>query len=253
MKDPRIPHDRATGHPGDVAPARSGHDGVGESDAYSATALGSHWFERPDPESAPTTPAAPEKATLIQGGQPTNVAPDRVDGEVLRFGPGVTAVVQNRNRDNTTAALWHGTLPGEPARPEPRERSRGGLRRYALAAVVLLAVLAFLAWQRYGPGLAVRDVTVQTAAEGPGCEGTADVVGVLQTNGRPGTVTYRWVRSDGTESGLLREKMTRGQKQARLHLLWTFRGRGEYRASAELRIISPSRHTVATHFRYRCV
>ncbi|MFD9220637.1 hypothetical protein ACFWDI_11645 [Streptomyces sp. NPDC060064] len=272
MNDPRIPHDRAPGSPGDVAPARAGHDGVGESDGYSATALGSHWFEHPgpeetasvapenatlvqaaQPENATLVQDAPENATLVQDAQPTSVAPDRVEGEVLRFGPGVTAVVRNRNRDNTTAALWHGTLPGRPAGPEPRERRRGGLRRYALAATVLLAVLAFLAWQRYGPGLAVRDVAVQTAAEGPGCEGTADVVGVLETNGRPGTVTYRWVRSDGTESGLLREKMTRGQKQAHLHLLWTFRGRGEYRAGAELRIISPSRHTVAVQFRYRCV
>ena len=86
---------------------------------------------------------------------------------------------------------------------------------------------------------------MQTSAEGPGCDGTADVVGVVKTNGRPGTVTYRWVRSDGTTSGLLREKLTRGQKQARLHLLWTFHGRGEYRAAAELRIVSPSAHTAA--------
>lgn len=219
-----------------------------ESDGYSATALGSQWFERPDPEPGPTAD------TLIQGGQPATVAPDRVEGEVLRFGPGVTAVVQNRNRTNaTTAALWHGAPPYRPAGPrQSHERHRGGLRRYALAATVLLAVLAFLAWQRYGPALAVDDVTVHTAAEGPGCDGTADVVGVLGTNGRPGTVTYRWVRSDGTASGLLREKVTHGQKQARLHLLWTFRGRGEYRAGAELRVISPSRHTAATQFSYRC-
>jgi hypothetical protein len=248
MNDPRIPYD----YDGDRTrrlephPKHPAHDEP-ESDDYSATALGSQWFERPDPEPGPTAD------TLVQGGLPTGAAPDRVEGEVLRFGPGVTAVVQKRNRADTTAALWHGTLPGAPAaQRQPRERRRGGLRRYALAATVLAAVLAFLAWQRYGPALAVEDVSVRTVADGPGCDGTADVVGVVATNGRPGTMTYRWVRSDGTSSGLLREKVTRGQKQARLHLLWTFRGRGEYRAGAELRIVSPSRHAAATRFSYRC-
>ncbi|NUK27391.1 hypothetical protein HRW23_10980 [Streptomyces lunaelactis] len=241
MNDPRVPYDdgRRTPRPDEA-----------ENEGYSATALGSHWFERPEPE------PAPETTVPVRGGQPVSVAPDRVEGEVLRFGPGVTAVVRNRNRGNSTnaAQLWHGTLPGQPAEPQQaREPRSGGLRRYALAAIVLLAVLAFLAWQRHGPGLAVEDVAVQTAPEGPGCDGTADVVAVLETNGRPGTVTYRWVRSDGTTSEVLREKMTRGQEQARLHLLWTFHGRGAYRASAELRITSPSRHTVATRFTYRCV
>jgi hypothetical protein len=235
MKDPRIPYGRD-----------SGVDGESGDDGYSATALGSHWFERPHPE------PAPEAATLVQDEQPTSVVPDRVEGEVLRFGPGVTAAVRNRNRDNnTTAALWHGA--GRPAGPRPApERRRGVLRRYALAATVLVAVLAFLAWQRFGPPLAVEDVTVRTAAEGPGCDGTADVVAVVGTNGRPGTMTYRWVRSDGTASDLLREKVTHGQRQAHLHLLWTFHGRGEFRAGAELRIVSPSPHTAATRFTYRC-
>ncbi|MFK4600370.1 hypothetical protein [Streptomyces pristinaespiralis] len=78
------------------------------------------------------------------------------------------------------------------------------------------------------------------------------MVGLVRTDGRPGTLTYRWVRSDGTDSGLLRERVVRGQKQARLHLLWTFEGRGEYRAGAELRILSPSRHSAAARFTYRC-
>lgn len=45
-----------------------------EGDDYSATVLGSHWF------SGPPAPAEP-------------VAPDRVEGSVLRFGPGVTAAM----------------------------------------------------------------------------------------------------------------------------------------------------------------
>ena len=273
MSDPRVPYG-----PNDEVPEADKAVEASESDGYSATALGSHWFERPEsqpapdtatlvqpvpdtattvqdePDTATTVQDEPGTITLIQDEPPASVAPDRVEGEVLRFGPGVTAVVAGRVPHNSTAAVWHGTLAGQSDGPEqPRERRRGGLRRYTLAGAVLLAVLIFLAWQRYGPALAVQDVAVQTSAEGPGCDGTADVVGVLKTNGRPGTVTYRWIRSDGTTSGLLREKLTRGQKQARLHLLWTFHGRGEYRAAAELRIVSPSAHTAAAQFTYRCV
>lgn len=217
MNEPRTPG-------GGTSPA--------ESDQYSATALGSHWFERPAP----------------------HPVPDRVEGDVLRFGPGVTAFVHRRHNGGATAAgVWHGTLAGQPSAPSQQRRHRRGLRRYALATVVLVAVLAFLAWQRYGPQAAVRGVSVSASpAAGPGCDGTADVVGVVRTDGRPGTLTYRWIRSDGTSSGVLREDVPRGRKQARLHLLWTFHGRGEYAARAELRIISPSPRTASTSFTYRC-
>ncbi|WP_245703336.1 hypothetical protein [Streptomyces lushanensis] len=270
MSDPRIPY-----HPDDANPERLEDEtetvhGSGDEtrpaggpgpDTYSATVLGSHWSEGPDPAPDPTR--APEPATTASSPAPgppaplPEAAPDRVEGQVLRFGPGVTAAVRDRHHENTTtaAALWHGAPPGRPPGPEPAVPGRrsGGPRRYALAAAVLLAVVVFLAWQRYGPALAVQDVSVGTALRGPGCDGTSDIVGVVRTNGRPGTITYRWVRGDGTSSGPLREKVTRGQKTARLRLLWTFRGRGEYRATAELRITSPSRHTAVTRFVYRCV
>ncbi|MEU9860014.1 hypothetical protein AB0D99_04005 [Streptomyces sp. NPDC047971] len=202
-----------------------------DSDEYSATVLGSQWFERPVED----------------------VPPDRVEGEVLRFGPGVTAAVRRGAVDGpTTAQIWHGTPPGEDAGGAPRRRSRG-LGRYALAGVVLLAVLAFLAWQRLGPTVSVRGVTVTAPSEPLACDGTADIVAVVDTDGRPGTVTYRWERSDGTTSGLMRERVARDQTQARLHLLWTFRGRGEHRATARMVIVSPApEHTAETSFTYRC-
>ncbi|MFF3326690.1 hypothetical protein [Streptomyces sp. NPDC002889] len=237
--DPRVPYDG----PSDASRPQP----PDADDEYSATALGSHWFERPEPEPEVDTP------TLVEDhARPADVAPDRVEGDVLRFGPGVTAVVRSRGSGTTAADLWHGTLAGQPASEPEQPRRRRVLRRYALAASVLLAVLVFLAWQRYGPGLAVRGVAVETSAKGPGCDGTADVVGVVRTNGRPGTLRYSWVRSDGTASGELEEKLKRGQKQARLHLLWTFHGTGAYRAAAELRVTSPSSHSASARFLYVC-
>lgn len=187
-------------------------------DDYSATVLGSHWISGP-----------PERA---------EVAPDRVDGSVLRFGPGVTA-----------AAV--APFPVVPA-PAPARR-RGGLRRYALTAAVLVAVLACLGWQRHGPGIAVRDVAVTTDPAGPVCGGTADVLAVVRTNGRAGTLTYRWLRSDGTRSEPLTERVPNGRREARLHLLWTFQGPGNYPAGARLELLEPARRTsAAAEFTYRC-
>ncbi|MBM9617519.1 hypothetical protein JE024_01965 [Streptomyces zhihengii] len=256
----------------------AGHEG------YSATALGSHWFERPGPEGstartdAPTARAAgpvgggafrPEGPVgggafrpegPVGGGvfrPDAEVVPDRVEGEVLRFGPGVTAVVRQRGDAATLAGVWHGTLAGEAgsSRGTPDGRTRRGRpawRRYAPAAVILVAVLVFLAWQRFGPGVEVRGVSVEAPAEGPGCGGTADVTALVETNGRAGTIAYRWERSDGTSSGPLYETVTRGQRQARLHLGWTFTGVGAYAARAEVRIESPGRHTAAAEFVYVC-
>ncbi|AXE25219.1 hypothetical protein C0216_18800 [Streptomyces globosus] len=188
-----------------------------DDDEYSATVLGSHWIDRPP--------------------EPRDAVPDRVEGSVLRFGPGVTAAAP---------APFPVVLP-------PRARRRPEWRRYTLAGAVLLGVLGYLAWQEWGPGLAVREVSAATAdGRDPGCDSTADVVAVVRTNGRPGTITYRWLRSDGTRTEALSERVPRGRDEARLHLLWTFRGEGVYEASATVEIVSPDTRTARTAFTYRC-
>ncbi|RST09558.1 hypothetical protein E2C00_17015 [Streptomyces sp. WAC05374] len=241
-------------------------------DDYSATALGSQWMSGPTaPADGPTmradTPTAPADGPTMRADTPTaradgrtmradgptmradvpiastapadlpSVAPDRADGSVLRFGPGVTA-----------AAV--APFPVVPA-PAPARR-RGGARRYALAAAVLAAVLVYLFWQRFGPGIEVRDLTVSTDPSGPACGTAADVVALVRTNGRPGTLTYRWIRSDGTRSEDLTERVARGQQETTLHLLWTFQGPGRYPAEARVELLEPARRTAAVTFTYHC-
>lgn len=239
---------------------------------YSATELAAHWVEAPpaaeaarqdraEPPSALKPPSAPEPARPA----PEPARPDRVEGAVLRFGPGVptpppgTAALPHP-AGRTAAGRTSGgaptlVAPAPPAAGRPRRRGR----RYVLPALVLLGVLAFLAWQRYGPRAAVLDVAVRTdgvvparAVTGDGCGGTADVVAVVRIDGRPGTLTYRWLRSDGSTSGVLTERVRRGQREARLHLLWTFSGQGAYTARADLHMLTPSRHTAGTTFTYTC-
>ncbi|GHD28269.1 hypothetical protein GCM10010313_68820 [Streptomyces violarus] len=167
------------------------------------------------------------------------------ESEVLHFGPGVPPL----GLTDTAVDLWRGT-----AKPESRQKRRGRvhrLRRYRLAGAVLAIVLAWLFWQRQTADLRVTQVTVQTSSVVE-CDGTAEVVAVVKTNGAAGALTYEWNRSDGTSSGPREERLGRGQDETRLRLLWTFHGKGTSKATARLVIESPSRHTASASFAYIC-
>ncbi|GGR65967.1 hypothetical protein GCM10010269_00660 [Streptomyces humidus] len=161
--------------------------------------------------------------------------------------------------EDRVAALWHGTVSADPhPNPDPRDvprrrrQRRGVLGGWLLPAVVLIAVLAYLAWQRHAPALAVTGATVHTDSAGPACDGTATVVGTLHTNGRAGTVSYRWKRSDGTVSGVLRQQVAKDAHRTDVALRWTFDGHGTVRATATLEVLSPDPADASATFTYAC-
>jgi hypothetical protein len=85
------------------------------------------------------------------------------------------------------------------------------------------------------------------------CGQTADLVGVVTTDGHGGPVTYQWLRGDGRTSGELVRTAHRGERRLTVHLRWTVRGPGRFRGTARLRIAhqrSP-REAKAT-FSYAC-
>ncbi|MFJ6984821.1 MULTISPECIES: hypothetical protein [unclassified Streptomyces] len=268
--DPRDPDPRdldrtvPAAPPAPAAPPPSQPPAPSDSAEYSATVLASHWVQRP--ESDPTavldepTAAAGDRTAVLD--DPTAVPDDRTavldgppvgtgaaaapvplpEGTVLRFGPGVTAAL---------ARQPHRTLP--VVTPPPGRPRRGGPRRYALPVLVLLAAVLFLLWRGgTGSGPGVREVSVTAARDTLACDSTAGVVGVVRTDGRPGTLSYRWVRSDGTSSAVRHATVVRGQRTVRLELLWTFEGPGRLRAVAELRVLSPERQAGEVRFTYAC-
>jgi hypothetical protein len=201
---------------------------------YRATALESHWFSYTDSQEQDTRQLPePEKTQRLEDS--TQLLPAGSDTtEVLRFGPGVPS------RPRPLSAV------------SPPQKRRRWAYRYVLAVAVLLSVLGYLAWQWQSPPIAVKNVTTSTEPARPGCDSTVDVVAVITTNGARGTVTYRWIRSDGTKSALQEETLAEGQRQARLHLLWSFRGRGTHAAKAQLHITAPEKHSATAHFTYSC-
>ncbi|MFC4036712.1 hypothetical protein ACFO3J_35535 [Streptomyces polygonati] len=211
-------------------------------------------------------PAPPDEATFRlgaagaapappSGGPPTQAPPTQgpPTGGLRRFGPGVPDPDPSAGTAQT-AAVWHGTVrPGEPVLPAGAgKRRRRVLRGWLLPLVVLLAVLAFLAWQRFPASVRVDGVSVRAGGAVQGCHSTARIIGTLRTSGGAGTVRYRWRRSDGTVSDELRQRVAKGHRSTDVPLLWSFDGPGSLTATATLEVLGPQQRSASTTFRYRC-
>jgi hypothetical protein len=162
------------------------------------------------------------------------------DDVTLRFGPGVPADL---------AAVWR---DGRPRRRPLWRRIAGGLLTLVLAVLTGLVVWWLL--HQTGPAVRVTGVTVTAPAGVRSCDSTATVVGMIHTNGGQGSVSYRWRRSDGQDSGVLTDSLARGRHSIRIPLRWTIRGPGTMHATATLEVVSPKSPdgTASASFDYEC-
>ncbi|MFF4800505.1 hypothetical protein ACFY1U_19245 [Streptomyces sp. NPDC001351] len=166
------------------------------------------------------------------------------DGILLRFGPGVPVEEQDilRARWRTEAAV------------AVSRRSRRGRRGWIVSTAVV-AIAAVLLWLllRPAPAPEVVSVRVDAPAGALHCGQTADLIGVVTTDGRGGPVTYRWLRADGQDSGELVRTADRGERRVKVHLRWTVRGSGRFRGTARLRIAhQPAPMEASASFTYVC-
>ncbi|GLY78568.1 hypothetical protein [Actinoallomurus iriomotensis] len=161
------------------------------------------------------------------------------DDVTLRFGPGVPPGVTRAWRSG-----------GRRGRPLPW-RIAGGLATLGLAVLTGLVVWWLL---HGGPPVQVTGVTVTAPAGVQGCGATTTVVGVIHTNGGQGDVSYRWKRSDGQNSGVFTDSLSRGRRTIRVPLRWTVQGPGSLHAVATLEVVSPTGPdgTASASFDYTC-
>jgi hypothetical protein len=189
------------------------------------------------------TPAESPAATPTGATTPPPTGED--DGEILlRFGPGIPVEAQDVLRSQ-----WHTA----PVPPDSRPHSRR--RRAWIAATAFLAAAAVLSWLllRPSPAPTVTAVEVRAPAGRLHCGQTADLVGVVTTDGRGGPVTYHWLRSDGHDSGELVRMARRGEGRVTVHLRWTVRGPGSFRGTARLQIAHQRKPPEAeATFSYAC-
>ncbi|GAA4197431.1 hypothetical protein [Microbispora amethystogenes] len=194
----------------------------------------------PAPVPVPVVPAAGEAVTLLDF--PSDLPPGADDDVMMRFGPGVPTETPSRT---TAAQIWRSgrtsavTQARPPAAPPRRRR-----RTTAWAGTVLLAILiaAVFLWLRQPPAVeaAVSGVDVKVAKKTVRCDGTADFVGVVTTNGGAGTIRYLWIRSDVRKRQEKEQRVSSGDTSVQLPLHWNVTGPGSFKGSATLRVLSPT-------------
>ncbi len=215
----------------------------------------------------PTVRASDQAA--VAAARPTIRAGDQVGIEAGRASLAEKPLGHQGNADSAALLVPAGTLgsggtsgsltrPAGWGRTDAQPGTRRPRRGWAIAAVFVLlaaigAAVTFVLMRQHG-ALAVTAVAV-APANPPGhgqCDVTVNVVGTIVTNGRGGTVTYQWTRSDGTTSPVQTATIASGRTSEQVHLYWTIRGRGTIQAGAKLRVLSPSVQAGSTSFVYSC-
>ncbi|MEU1280064.1 hypothetical protein [Streptomyces sp. NPDC005805] len=193
-----------------------------------------------EPDLPPTLVAPPGEPLVPAGGGGHPAEP------VHRFGPGVPPYAGH------PASGESADRGSRRRRREPRER-RSPLLRFWVALLVLALTAGFLVWRyHFAAPLDVRGTSVSGPVGRLGCGATAEIAVTVRTNGAEGILRYRWVRSDGTGSGTMREALPRGTDTARLRTSWSFNGPGEQDAWVTLQFVDPVAEPATASFLYSC-
>jgi hypothetical protein len=223
----------------------------------------------PRPGDTRTRPMASPTQPIAQPSAPPNGLPRRIPQQVAASpydtGPLLDLPTESAVVTSTMPSFRLGKGVTAATKTPRRDRAPGASRRWweyltrigsAIVTVAIVAVIAWTAWQwwqRLHGTVKVGRVTVATAPLVNGdCDIQYDIVGTIATNGKPGTITYEWLRSDGQQSAQLRQSVVAGQTTTTVHLYWAFTGVGSTTAGATLRVLDPSATTGATQFRYSC-
>jgi hypothetical protein len=200
-----------------------------------------------EPTLAPTQAFADEDEDEAVTPTKPMSTPTSASGEYRRIGAGVPKAEAGASASQISpemAAAWHGI--------QPRKPRRALLRGWLLPLVVLVGVIVLLLWQHLGGQLSVSGVGASARTPLIGCDSTEIVTATLHTNGKPGTIEYRWVRSDGTVSDELQQRVSAGTTQLDVVLRWAFTGQGSMHALATIDVQSPGTASAVATFDYVC-
>lgn len=207
----------------------------GPDDAVSATDTAVGW--RREGQDRPGLDATDASRGTTLGRRRENESSSRAGEVVVRFGPGV---------------------PSEPAptpswgAPTTGKRSRG--RRWSAGLLTLGVVAGVVAWLLLAPTrpMTVTGATVEAAVAPGACDVVVDVVGTVATDGRPGTLRYQWLRSDGRTTPPQTQTVASGATSTEVRLQWSVAGRGRLPATATLRVLDPTPVDATGGFTYSC-
>ncbi|GAA3156475.1 hypothetical protein GCM10010466_54190 [Planomonospora alba] len=180
----------------------------------------------------------------------------RTGEAVVRFGPGVPTQTAAARiwREGRGQAAAHGAAASRRARPAARRRYRTALSAVILALMLAAAALVWLLREPTVP-LTVTGVEVRVPKKTLTCGQSATIRGVFTTNGSPGEIRYRWLRSDG-EPVEHTHRAPEGRTEHEVTLRWDVRGKGTFKGTVTLEVLSPVPEGAAVDDRksitYRC-
>jgi serine/threonine-protein kinase len=159
--------------------------------------------------------------------------------------------------DPGPAVSGRGPGDGLPAWPTPPPRRRWRRWRGLLSTLLTLAIAAGVwayVWERSHGKLSITSVSVKAANEAVtvGCNGTADIIGTISTNGKGGPITYEWISDPTQQPKVLTVQDQSGSDTVQVSLDWSFHGRGTGSAVATLEVLTPEADKASITFPYTC-
>jgi eukaryotic-like serine/threonine-protein kinase len=142
-------------------------------------------------------------------------------------------------------------VPMWPVTPPPRRRSAwtGVISTLVTAAIVAGAGAYY--WVRTHEKLDITKVEVTSSKPTVGCNGTANLIGTITTNGKGGPIQYEWVLG-GAKKGVLKATAGTESDTVQVTMSWTFHGKGDGSYVAELDTLSPQSDQASFTFPYSC-
>jgi eukaryotic-like serine/threonine-protein kinase len=198
-------------------------------------------FRPSTPFQAPFQPPyqAPYQAPYV----PSQSAPmGMVPPAVVRTGPA------------TGAGTGQGpVVPMWPIVPPPRRRSPWpGVISTLITAAIVAGAGAYY-WVRTHETMAITKVlvTATNPKVGVGCNGTANLIGTITTNGHGGPIEYEWILG-GVKKGVLKATAGTESDTVQVTMGWTFHGKGNGSYVAELDTLTPESDQASITFPYSC-
>jgi hypothetical protein len=141
-----------------------------------------------------------------------------------------------------------------PEWPVARRGSRRPVWRGVVSTMITAAIVAGVGvylWERAHQTLKITGVAVSPTSQSVGCDGTADIIGTISTNGHGGSISYQWVRGAEADPPLVVDDAS-GSNTVQVTLKWAFHGKGTGQAVAKLRVLDPQQDESSVTFPYSC-
>jgi hypothetical protein len=193
----------------------------------------------------PTELAAPPPPTEAVA-FPGEVVPQRLETNIVRYGPGVPVILPVSQGGRTAEHVWQGQPP--PGRRPHRLRRLAGL---ALTVILLAAsgAVLYVRFLYHAPFHVTGVVISQRAPVRCGVR----VTGRITTNGAAGTVSYQWLFRPGRQQPVpLSQSVTAGQDAVDVIAAVEGSGHGVARQAVTLQILGPERKAASANVVVSC-